>query len=110
MKSQSSHRMLDRLRSRGLDIDQPAPGRIESQCPSHNPHGNLELAILKDPRGDLEIRCHRGCTRIEVLEALGLTEADLHLPAKGSGESAGPWSTLGRIRRFFGALRGGGAK
>jgi len=52
-------------------------------CPSH-PDQNPSLSIDKGDNGGLLVYCHAGCDRDRVLEAAGLTWADLY-PGGGGG-------------------------
>lgn len=47
-----------------------------AKCPAHKSRG-LTLAIYADKGNEIGVHCHAGCTRDDVLDALGLTWKDL---------------------------------
>lgn len=47
-----------------------------SKCPAHKSRG-LTLAIYADKGNEIGVHCHAGCTKDDVLAALGLTWKDL---------------------------------
>lgn len=70
-------RILDALRDHGSLIRDNGSGSM-AQCPAHD-DGNpsLSLGRRNDDRGAV-LKCFAGCSHIDVLAALNLTESDLY--------------------------------
>lgn len=95
-------RLLDRLDR----VVQRTDG-WSARCPAHDDkHPSLSIAIAPD--GGVFVNCFAGCTRAEILSAVGLHERDLHpRPASTRSQPGGrradragapaPASTTGRL-------------
>ncbi len=70
--------IVDALRDHGSHVKETGDSKAVAQCPAHDDH-NPSLGI--DPRRDgkgVVITCRSaGCTHLDILGALGLTERDL---------------------------------
>jgi hypothetical protein len=76
-KTDALQRIVDTLRDNGSTIRESA-GYYMAQCPAHDDNNpSLSLKRRKDDRGAI-LNCHAGCTHIDVLAALGMTETDLY--------------------------------
>jgi len=51
-------------------------GQYLVRCPAHDDH-KPSLAIRERDDGTLLVRCHAGCSTVDVLDALGLCWHDL---------------------------------
>lgn len=75
----------DLLLSRLDGVRVTGPGRAIALCPAHDDR-RPSLTIREREDGALLIRCHANCGAVAVLDALGLTLADLFPePAKVPG-------------------------
>lgn len=63
----------------------PDPRRHRSRCPAHEDR-NPSLGFGVKPDGWVWVKCHAGCSRAEILEALGLTWKDLAPPIDAAPE------------------------
>jgi hypothetical protein len=71
------HRILDALREHGSTIKEGGATTM-AQCPAHDDNNpSLSLRRRNDDRGAI-LKCHAGCSHLDVLAALGLTECDLY--------------------------------
>ena len=75
-------RFLDALAASGSKITNRRPGRARARCPVHNGKSWSSLSLRSIP-GRLLIYCHAGCPTQEVVDALGLTMADLFDDRRG---------------------------
>lgn len=69
-------RPIDLLLSRLQRVRQTAPNRWVMACPAHEDR-SPPLSIKEAPDGSVLIRCSAGCDTQAVLDAVGLTFADL---------------------------------
>ena len=68
-------KVLDALRSAGCE-PKPTGKAWASRCPAHDDH-NPSLSTTEGKDGRALIRCHAGCSTVDVVAALGLTMANL---------------------------------
>jgi hypothetical protein len=69
-------RLIDALRDQGSIIRESGSATM-AQCPAHEDNNpSLSIGERKDGRGAI-LKCHAGCSHLDVLAALGLTESDL---------------------------------
>lgn len=69
-------RPLDRI-ERALGPGRKAGGQRVFRCPAHADQ-SPSLAIRERQDGSLLLHCHAGCNTADVLDALGLSWADLY--------------------------------
>lgn len=67
-------RVREILESRGT-VKEPSTGRLVAQCPAHDDR-NPSLSVT-GIEGSVLLYCHAGCATAAVVEALGITMADL---------------------------------
>lgn len=69
----------------GVDLPgwRPVRGGYTTRCPAHD-DDRASLSVSEGQGGRALIHCHAGCATEDVLQALGLTMADLMPPAEGS--------------------------
>lgn len=72
-------------RLEGVRLNRDDDGWHYGRCPAHDDH-DPSLSFRNGDR-TLVVKCHAGCTRQEVLTALGLTETDVS--ARRNGDGAG---------------------
>jgi hypothetical protein len=69
-------RLVDALRDNGSIIRESGSATM-AQCPAHDDNNpSLSIGERKDGRGAI-LKCHAGCSHLDVLAALELTESDL---------------------------------
>jgi hypothetical protein len=69
-------RLIDALRDQGSIIRESGSATM-AQCPAHDDNNpSLSIGERKDGRGAI-LKCHAGCSHLDVLAALDLTESDL---------------------------------
>lgn len=72
----SPARPIDLLLSRLERVRQTAPNRWVMPCPAHQDR-SPSLSVRETPEGTVLLRCFAGCDTQSVLDAVGLTFADL---------------------------------
>jgi len=75
-------RVRDALDRRDLQVRTSGDGRLQAQCPAH-PDRSPSLSV-KAIDGSVLLFCHAGCATGSVVNALGLTMADLFEKPTGS--------------------------
>lgn len=77
------------LLSRLTRVRKTGPGRWVSTCPSHGSGRNQALAIREMADGRTLAHCFAGCGVSDVLDAVGLSLADLFPESIASAETGG---------------------
>lgn len=72
----ANHNPADTLLSRLDGVRETGPGRYLARCPAHD-DGRPSLSLREASDGTLLVHCFAGCGAGEVMEAAGLTLADL---------------------------------
>lgn len=85
-------RFLDRVRSKGLRVDEDGD-EWWCQCPAHN-DGRPSLKVGESSDGKVLLKCFAGCSAESIVRALGLEMKDLFPPSEkreaGSGKRPSP--------------------
>lgn len=55
-------------------------GQWNTYCPAHGDQRSRHLYIAEGEDKRLLIKCHKGCAAKDIMEAVGLTEADMFVP------------------------------
>src|SRR5581483_2876234 len=86
IESATEPRPLDRVLDLLPDAKSYSHGYLAC-CPAHGDR-SPSLMIWEDEDSHAGLKCFTGCTRKQIVEALGITESDLYLPdgKKPSGQ------------------------
>ena len=79
-----------------LEAVRPSGRGWVARCPAHDDR-QPSLSIGEGDAGQALIHCHAGCTAGEIVEALGLTLADLMSPSRGGASTRN--GSAGKARR-----------
>lgn len=75
-RSTALQRLIDALRDHGCTVKESGATTM-AQCPAHNDDNpSLSIGPRRDGRGAV-IKCHAGCSHLDVLAELNMTERDL---------------------------------
>lgn len=69
---------LEELASRLSGVRKGSDGWFNALCPAHDDH-HQSFSFCSDGRG-IQFKCHAGCDRKAILDAMGLTERDVWEP------------------------------
>jgi hypothetical protein len=80
-------RVLHALDQAGKRYKHDRPNHVQASCPGpRHQHGDRNPSLsITSIEGQALLHCHSGCDRQEVLDALGLTDADLFDDKRGAG-------------------------
>ena len=99
-------RIVDKLIADGRKVSTRREGEVRAKCPAHNGQSDDSLSVRSTESRAL-IYCHGGCERHDVLDALGLTDADLFDEPRTSYPYTDPLGTVLRTvtRSYEGGKR-----
>src|SRR4249920_2795109 len=77
-----------------LDGVRRQAGYWMARCPAHDDH-EASLSISPGKDQPVLVNCHAGCQATDILDAIGLTTADISKPRASANGDGGEWTPHG---------------